>query len=151
MSFKDILAELSKESGLPLELDQNDSCLLELEDILITLQYRHDHDDIAIFAPVTDPEKIVRLNESALRAALSLSYNGVGTAGCYLGLFEETLVLTTYLSVQNLSAQTLALQLNEFGKNALNVRDTVLNAYQDIPATVLSDSGLNNLGQGLSV
>ena len=151
MTFKEIIAELAKESGLPLELDNNGSCMLNADDILITLQYRNVQEDVVIFAPVTDPEKIARLYETALRAALSLSFNGIGTGGCYLGLFEESLVLSTYLSVQNLTSEGLAHKLNEFSQRAADVRDAILNAYQNIPATEISDGGVDNYGVGLSV
>jgi hypothetical protein len=151
MTFKEIIDDLAKESGLPLELDNNESCMLESDDIVITVQHRNVQDDVVIFAPVTDPDKIARLNESVLRSALSLSYNGVATGGCYMGQYEESLVLTKYISAQNLTSEILAMQINDFSRIAADVRDTILNAYQDIPAVEISDGGVDNYAMGLSV
>ena len=151
MYFKELIAKLSELSGLALEPDIYDTCVLERDGILISFKYRQESDDIAIFAPVTDPEKIVRLNEAALRKALELCYNGVGTGGCFIGLFEESLVLTRYIPLKDLSVERFAEVLNDFGQTASDVHDAVLVAFQDIPATVSSLGKEKMLEQGISV
>ena len=151
MFFKDLVAKLSEESGLDLEPDIYDTCMLERDGIVISFKYQQESDDIAIFAPVTDPDKIIRLNESALRMALSLCYNGVGTGGGFIGLFEENLVLTRYVPLKDLSVEKFAAILNAFGETAYDVHNAIIAAYQDIPATVSSQGNEKMLEHGLSV
>ena len=43
------------------------------------------------------------------------------------------------------------MQINDFSRIAADVRDTILNAYQDIPAVEISDGGVDNYAMGLSV
>ena len=89
--FESLIAEFAKNTGLPLEADAQESCSLETEDLVITLQYRRERDDVVLFAPVSEPGE--ELPPETLRAALELACNGKGTRGNYLGLFAGTLLL----------------------------------------------------------
>lgn len=79
--FNKLISELAEVSGLPLEVDNNDSCSLENEGLIITLQHRKEQNDIVIFSPLTDPDLYIDVNESVMRRALELSFNGIGTSG----------------------------------------------------------------------
>ena len=87
--FDKLISELAAFSGLPLEVDGNNSCALSTDDLYITMLYRSDAGDIVIFAPVTDPDD-GKPGEAVLRKALELSYNGSGTKQHFLGLFDDT-------------------------------------------------------------
>ena len=93
--FESLIAEFAKKTGLPLEADTQESCSLETEDLVITLQYRRERDDVVLFAPVSEPGE--ELPPETLRAALELACNGKGTRGNYLGLFAGTLLLSTFV------------------------------------------------------
>ena len=55
--FESLIAEFAKNTGLPLEADAQESCSLETEDLVITLQYRRERDDVVLFAPVSEPPR----------------------------------------------------------------------------------------------
>lgn len=62
--FELVIQDLAKESGLPLEIDKKNSVTLEYEDILVTLQWRQDVNDIFIFATISDPNNFSLQSES---------------------------------------------------------------------------------------
>ena len=147
--FTDLIAQLGEKTGLPLEVDEHNSCALEYEDLIICLQYREASEDIVIFAPVTDPDKVAVLSEEVLRAALKLAYNGVGTSRNFLGLFQESLILSNYIELNDLTPELLAVKLQAFAQAAVAVRAGILNLLQDV---VSEESGsLDGDMLGLSV
>lgn len=131
--FRKLVSELASVSGLPLEVDNSNSFSIEYDDLIITLQYRKDQDDVAIFSPVTDPESISIINESVLRQALTLSFNGSGTNGNFLGLFDDELILSSFIKTDNLTVEKLSEKIFLFKDAAIAVRDSLLNSYDDAP------------------
>lgn len=127
--FQKLIAELAQASGLPLEADKHNTCSLESDNLIITLQYREEYNDIYIFCPVTDPDKIAVLNEKLLRHALALSLHGIGTGGNFLGLMENDLILSTYVRADDLSAEKLSETIFLFREHAVSVRDSLVNNY----------------------
>ena len=118
--FESLIAEFAKNTGLPLEADAQESCSLETEDLVITLQYRRERDDVVLFAPVSEPGE--ELPPETLRAALELACNGKGTRGNYLGLFAGTLLLSRFISFDGLTADALGDRVLAFSDAALAVR-----------------------------
>lgn len=92
--FESLIADFSAKTGLDLAPDERQGCFLETEGILITIQHRQDADDIVIFAPVTDPDASERPTRAMLEKALALAYNGTGTSGANLGMFNGELILS---------------------------------------------------------
>lgn len=137
--FTSIVKELSELMELSLEVDANDSCSLEFGDLIITLQYRQMEDDIAIFSVVTDPDKTFSLSDSVLRAALSLSYNGTGTGMNFLGLLNESLVLTNYISIEGITSDVLLQKIYSFSQSAQNVHDSLISVVNFIEQNKSSD------------
>jgi hypothetical protein len=121
--FESLVSQLAAATGLPLEVDARDSCSLETDGLVITLQYRRGRDDLVIFAPVTDPD--AKLAPETLRSALALACHGEGTHGNFLGLFEGTLLLSAVLPLEGLDADALAARLLAFSDTALGVRATL--------------------------
>ena len=97
--FESLIAEFAKNTGLPLEADAQESCSLETEDLVITLQYRRERDDVVLFAPVSK-----------------------GTRGNYLGLFAGTLLLSRFIPFDGLTADALGERVLAFSAAALAVR-----------------------------
>ena len=77
-------------------MDAQDSCSLETDGIIVTIQYRRERDDVVLFAPVTEPD--TDLPPETLRTALSLACHGEGTYGNFLGLFDGALILSSLLA-----------------------------------------------------
>ena len=118
--FESLIGGFSKETGLPLEVDGLESCSLETEGLVITLQYRRERDDVALFAPVSEPGE--ELPPETLRAALELACNGKSTRGNYLGLFAGTLLLSGFMPFDGLPADALGYRVLAFADAALAVR-----------------------------
>ncbi len=118
--FESLIATFAKETGLPLEVDERESCSLETDGLVVTMQYRRERDDITLFAPVTEPD--APLPTETLRAALALACNGEGTRGNFLGLFKDTLLLSTIVPFEGLTASSLGDRILAFADAALAVR-----------------------------
>ena len=93
--FESLISELAAASGLALQVDAQDSCSLETDGIIVTIQYRRERDDVVLFAPVTEPD--TDLPPETLRTALSLACHGEGTYGNFLGLFDGALILSALI------------------------------------------------------
>ena len=118
--FESLIAEFAKKTGLPLKVDGLESCSLETEGLVITLQYRRERDDVALFAPVSEPGE--ELPPETFRAALELACNGKGTRGNYLGLFAGTFLLSRFIPFDGLTADALGDRVLAFSAAALAAR-----------------------------
>ena len=121
--FESLIGGFSKETGLPLEVDAGGFCSLETDGLVVTLQYRRERGDVAIFAPVSEPGD--DLPPETLRAALLLACNGEGTRGNVLGLFDGALLLSAFVPFEGLTADTLGDRVLAFADAALAVRDAL--------------------------
>ncbi len=132
--FDALIKEFAETTGLPLQVAGNDSCNLEYEDIIITMQYRHASDDIVIFAPVLTTDEYETLPNGVLFRALELSYNEEGTRGAFLGMFEGALVLSVSLSMNWLDAAQLCARVLTFAETAQDIAlelETILSMGED--------------------
>ena len=120
--FDKLLADFAAMTGLQVAADAQNSCQLETSDLLITLQYRDQADDLVIFAPVTDSGEAEGLSPAQYKKALSLAYDSKGTSGASLGLFNGELVLSVHLPMSGLDAETLGVRLTAFSDAAISVR-----------------------------
>lgn len=120
--FESLIADFAKMTGLPLSPDARNGCALETDGLFITIQYRTEADDIVIFAPVTDPEAAERPTKAMLEKALSIAYDGKGTSGASLGLFDGELILSVRLPMQGLDAESFGVKLSAFADAAISVR-----------------------------
>ena len=118
--FESLIGEFSKETGLPLEADAGESCSLETDGLVVTLQYRRERGDVALFAPVSEPG--ADLPSETFRTALTLACNGEGTRGNFLGLFGDALILSAFVPFEGLTAATLGDRVLAFADAALAVR-----------------------------
>ena len=55
-TFGVIIEEFAHETGLGLEIDDKGSCSVITGETIVTIQYREDMDDVALFSVVTPPE-----------------------------------------------------------------------------------------------
>ena len=120
--FESLIAAFANETGLPLEVDERESCSLETDGLVVTMLYSHGTDEVVIFAPVTDVESGVPKTRVVYEKALSLAYDGKGTAGAYLGLFGGELLLSFHLPMPGLGARELGMRLTAFADAALSIR-----------------------------
>ncbi len=139
--FESLIADFAKMTGLPLSPDARNGCALETDGLFITIQYRTEADDIVIFAPVTDPEAAERPTKAMLEKALSLAYDGKGTSGASLGLFDSELILSVHIPMQGLDAETLGVKLAAFA-------DAAVSARAEIAAAVDVTDGVEGGGGG---
>ena len=119
--FEALMKGFTMATGLPMQISVDDSCSLETEGMIITMQYRQESDDIVIFAPVMTPDEDETLPNGVLRKALELSYNGKGTHGAFLGLFEGALVLSDAVSTQGLNVDILCAHIIAFTEIAQSI------------------------------
>ena len=140
--FASLIKDLSELMELDIEVSGNESCSLEFGDMIITLQYRQEQDDIAIFSVVTDPEKTSTLSDTVLRAALSLSYNGTGTDFNFIGLVNENLVLTNYIQIEGITSEELLQRIYSFSQSAQNVHDSLISMVTQKVQEQSADSSL---------
>ena len=132
--FDALINEFAEATALPLEVAADDSCSLEYENIIITLQYRQASDDVVIFAPVLTPDEEETLPNNVLRRALELSYNGKGTRGAFLGMFDGALVLSVSLPLHGLDVDLLSARIMTFAETAQGIAlelETVLSEEED--------------------
>ena len=115
--FEEIVGEMAKATGLPLELDEKDSVSVEADGLVVTVQYRREKDDVALFAPVAEDA-----DDATCRAALGLALHGKGTSGNWLGLFEGAIVMSAFTPLEGLTAETLGERLLAFTDAAAAVR-----------------------------
>jgi hypothetical protein len=148
--FESLIAEFAKNTGLPLEADAQESCSLETEDLVITLQYRRERDDVVLFAPVSEPGE--ELPPETLRAALELACNGKGTRGNYLGLFAGTLLLSRFMPFDGLTADALGESVLAFADAALAVRAALVEpAAEPVPVADADFPGEKGTGKFITV
>lgn len=127
-SFESLIADFSAQTGLNLVPDERQGCFLENEGIVITIQYLQEADEVVIFAPVTDPDSGTTLTKAMYEKALSLSYDGRGTSGASLGLFDDNLILSVHLPMEGLDASALGTKLLAFTDAAVSVRAEIASA-----------------------
>ena len=119
--FEALIKELAEATGLPLQVSADNSCCLESDDMLITLQYRQECDDVVFFAPILTPDEDEQIPAGVLRKALELSYNGIGTHGAFLGLFNGALVLSVTFPMNGLDAHLLGARILAFTETAQGI------------------------------
>ncbi len=121
--FSTLISSLAASTNLPLEIDAQDACTLETDGLFVTLQYRRERDDVVLFAPVTEAGD--ELSPETLRTALTLACHGEGTKGNFLGLFDGTLILSTFAPLEGLTPESLGAKVLAFADAALDVRDAL--------------------------
>jgi hypothetical protein len=120
--FEHLIEEFAAATGLKLAPDEQDSCTLSTERVSVTIQHRRDRDEVVLFAPVAESDAENGAFPAAVLAkALSLAYDGRGTGGAFLGLFQNALVLTLRLPFEGLDADTLGVRLAAFADVAEGV------------------------------
>lgn len=120
--FESLISDFAQMTGLPLSPDDRGWCALEADGIFITIQYRAEGDDIVVFAPVTDHEATQRPSRAMFEKALSLAYDGKGTSGAFLGLFDGELLLSIHLPMRGLDAELFGVKLTAFTDAAVSVK-----------------------------
>ena len=119
--FESLIHELAEKTGLPMEVDADDSCSLESNDMIITIQHNQEQDNVVIFAPVMTPEEDERLPYGVLQKALEFSYNGKGTHQAFLGMLNGALVLSVPLPMNGLDADSLGARILAFTDTAQGI------------------------------
>lgn len=134
-AFDKLISEFAGMTGLEVAPDANDSCMLESNGVFITIQYRGEADDVVMFAPVAlqDDE---RFSAAVCEKALSLAYDGKGTGGAFLGLFDGAFILSLHVPMEGLDAPTLGVRLAAFADVAESISAEIaaVSAYADEPA-----------------
>ena len=140
-------------TGLEVAADAQGACQLETDGVLITLQYRSEANDVVIFAPVTDSEANGELTPAQCKKALALAYDGKGTSGAALGMFDGELVLSVHLPMTGLDAEALGVRLAAFADAAVSVRAEIAAASGDGSAGAAAgqEEGIDRLGGAIRV
>jgi len=151
-SFEELVAAFSRGTGIDVKIEDGDSISLEADGMVVTAKYDKDNGVVTIFAPVSDPENTEKLSVNVLRTALKLSFNGAGTYGNYLGLVENTLMLSCNYHINDLDAENFAQHFLDLEAAAVAVRDRILNYSQDQSDTKKTQPAtISHMGMGISV
>lgn len=125
-AFSKLIEELAAATGIDAAADAADTCTLVADDLAMTLQYVPERDEVVLFSPVWQPEaEGTPPPPSVLHAALELAYDGQETAGAFLGLFRDALILSVHLPMAALDAAALAVRLTAFADAAAGAAATL--------------------------
>ncbi len=133
--FEQLIADLGKVVGEPLKPDQNQACLLKIDErIDVQLEYDPEAEQIMIAAFITEVSP-GKYREDLLQSALY--ENGNNQAFGALGYINElnTLTLHKYLPILSLTGETLAAFLNSFLEKALSWKEIVNSGSIKPPAS----------------
>ena len=91
-----------------LALDEQQSCILAIDDVLITMQWKQDSEVLLVYAPVGTIDNNVGDNRQLLQL-LEANCLGMGTGGLTLGVQPEfgAIVLSGQFFTQNLNPVAL--------------------------------------------
>lgn len=123
-----LIKELAEYTGAEISLGEDKTCELTIDGRVVALRYRPPSDDWLYYCIATEWDDAVP--EAALRKALSLNLFGTDTAGLYLGLFGNSLILSGSAAMTDLTAESLAERLVFLARKA-EAFQTELNAAVD--------------------
>ncbi len=129
--FATLTQQLGKATGLELELDEFNSFSLENGGVIVTVQYIAKNDEVTIFAPVTNPDEVSELGEKVLEYALKLSYNGNQTSGNFLGMYNDSLLLSNHFQIRSMSIDEFAGKIITFTTAAFSIKDSLENVLKN--------------------
>jgi hypothetical protein len=141
--FETVIKDLAEVTGLPLQVEADDSCSLESNDMIITIQYMREQDNVVIYAPVMVPEEEERLPYGVLRKALEFSYEGKGTHNAFLGMLNGALILSVSLPMTGLDADSLAVRILAF-------TDTAQDISQELESILNTEGGFERQNKDAS-
>ena len=121
--FETLVSELATATGLALQVDAQDSFALVTDGLVVTVQYRRESDDVALFAPLDSGEEDV--SPAQMRKALELACHGKGTRGNFLGIFDGALVLSRFVPFEGLTLQKLGSLVIAFADAAIAVESAL--------------------------
>ena len=127
-TFAALIGEFARETGLGLEIDDKVSCSVITGETVVTIQYREETDDVALFSAVTAPEDA--MSPAVMRKALELACHGKGTHGNFLGLFGDAIVVSRFMPVEGLTSKALGATLVTFADAAAAIADALSVARQ---------------------
>ena len=143
-TFRTLIEEFAHETGLGLEIDDKGSCSVITGETVVTIQYREETDDVALFSAVTAPEDV--MPPAVMRKALELACHGKGTHGNYLGLFGDTIVVSRFMPMDGLTTKALGATLVAFADTAAEIADALSVARQQgAPEAERGDGFASNL------
>ena len=130
MEFERLMAEFGEAAGIDTRPDAKGTVWIDSDGVMVTVQYRQEHDDIVIFSLPLSGETA---DETIMRRALELSSAGFGTGGFYIGLHDGFLTLSTVIPLEGLDADALA-------KRLLALSSATTRVTNSITATVAEES-----------
>lgn len=143
-TFGALIGEFAHETGLGLEIDDKGSCSVITGETVVTIQYRGETDDVALFSAVTAPDDA--MSPAVMRKALELACHGQGTRGNFLGLFGDAIVVSRFMPMEGLTAKTLGATLVAFADAAAEIADALsVSRQQGVPEATEGDGFASNL------
>ena len=143
-TFSALIGEFAHETGLELEIDDKGSCSVITGETVVTIQYREETDDVALFSAVTAPEDM--MPPAVMRKALELACHGKGTRGNFLGLFGDVIIVSRFMPMDGLTAKTLGATLVAFADAAAEIADALAGVRQQgAPEAERGDGCASNL------
>ena len=122
MEFERLMVEFSEAAGIEARPDAQGTVWIDTDGVMVTVQYRQEHDDVLIFSLPLSGEIA---DETMMRRALELSSAGLGTGGFYIGLHDGYLTLSTVIPLEGLNADMLAKRLLELSSATTRVTNSV--------------------------
>ena len=124
-AFEELMEDFASKTGIAAGGPGADSIDVEADGVVVSAQYRVEHDDCVIFSlPLED----MIPNEPMLRRALELAANGGGTGGHFLGLKEGMFMLSAILPLKGLSAEEFGQRLLALAAASKRIADALVRA-----------------------
>lgn len=138
--FQFLIEDLTKHIGFNLEIDEKNSVYLEYEGLFIIIHYQNEKNSILLSSEVAIVEDGNENSENVYRKALELSFSGIETDNCFLGLENDKLILSKNVDITDeLDTEMFAQYLKSFADAAVHVRNNIFIAENKKP----SDSNIS--------
>ena len=149
MRFEEQVEALGRKIGVPLQVDDEGSCVLSVDDMTVTLQSIPEADSVGFWGEIGDPPP--QGLEKLLSAMLEANHMFRGTGGATISRDSETgnFFLCRILDLRNFDADAFAAALERF-VNTLEAWIGLVKDYRetpsDVPAAPDAALGLRNDG-----
>ena len=139
MRFEEQIEALGRKIGVPLQADDEGSCVLSVDDMTVTLQSIPEAESAGFWGEIGEPPP--QGLEKLLSAMLEANHMFKGTGGATISRDSETgsFFLCRILDLRNLDAEAFVAALERF-VNVLEAWIALVRDYRDVAPDMPADS-----------
>ena len=141
MRFEEQIEALGSKIGVPLQVDDEGSCVLSVDDMTVTLQSIPEAESVGFWGEIGEPPP--QGLEKLLSAMLEANHMFRGTGGATISRDSETgrFFLCRVLDLRNLDAEAFAAALERF-VNVLEAWIALVRDFRDVAPDMPADSNV---------